>query len=127
MGGQSDCRPMGAMVSELSRTPARRVLDDKVVAWRLAAAAHSNLSTSEADQIYIAIGIGDEFDAIDALLTAIVRDRIPLEHDLVMTVDSWLDRYRGQNAEPRLRQLLADIKLSSLRRVTAFERRLGSP
>lgn len=85
------------------RAPLRRAPDDDAVAWELAAAPHPHLSRAEADRIYIAIGVGDVFEAIDALLTAIARDRIPLSHDLVATVASWLDCYRGQDAEARLR------------------------
>ncbi|CAN5731088.1 hypothetical protein BH09ACT8_BH09ACT8_58520 [soil metagenome] len=90
--------------------PARRAPDDDAVAWELAAAAHPHLSRVDADRIYIAIGVGDTFEAIDALLTALARDRIPLNHDVVATVASWLDCYRGQDAEVRLRHVLAESR-----------------
>lgn len=106
--------------------PARRAPDDDAVAWELAAVAHPHLSRAEADRIYIAIGVGDVFEAIDALLTAIARDRIPLAHDLVATVASWMDCYRGQDAETRLRQLLAEINQVPPQQMSAFEERFGS-
>lgn len=108
------------------RAPARRAPDDDAVAWELAAAAHPHLSRAEADGIYIAIGVGEVFEAIDALLTAIARDRIPLGRDLVVTVASWLGCYRGQAAEARLRQLLTEIKQVPPQRMSAFEERFGS-
>jgi hypothetical protein len=99
-------------VCKPSRVPPRKVPDDAALAWELAAAAHPHLSRCEADRIYVAIGVGDAFDAIDALITAIARDRIRLGNDLVATVVTWLDRYVGQPTEPRLRQLIAEVQTS---------------
>jgi hypothetical protein len=99
-------------VSKPNRAPSTRPLNDAALAWELAAAAHPHLSRCEADRIYIAIGIGDAFDAIDALITAIARDRIRLGDDLVAAVLTWLDRYVGQPFEPRLRELIAKVQTS---------------
>lgn len=93
------------------RTPASKAPDDTALAWELAAAAKPHLSRTAADQIHIAIGIGETFDAIDALITAIARDRIPIDEALAATVSAWLDCYLGQNAEPRLRQLIAEASI----------------
>lgn len=87
------------------------------MAWELAGAARPYLNRVDADRIYIAIGVGDTFEAIDALLTAIARDRIPLDRDVVATVVSWLDRYHGQEAAARLRRLLAEAGVISPRGV----------
>ena len=83
--------------------------DDATLAWELAAAARPHLGRFEADRIYIAIGIGETFAAIDTLITAIARDRIALGEDLLATTSTWLDCYLGQDAEPRLRQLVAEV------------------
>ena len=106
-------------MSKPNRTPVRKAPDDDALAWALAAAAHPHLSRPDADRIYIAIGIGETFTAIDALLTAIAREAIPLGDDLVATVATWLDRYRGQDTEPRLRQLLAEVKTFPPHRISA--------
>ena len=66
----------------------------------LAATAHPYLSRVDADRIYIALGIGETFDAIDALITAIARNHIPLSDDLVATTATWLDCYLGQTPNP---------------------------
>jgi hypothetical protein len=100
------------------RVPARSVTarmapDDATLAWELAAAARPHLGRFEADRIYIAIGIGETFAAIDTLITAIARDRIALGEDLLATTSTWLDCYLGQNAEPRLRQLVAEVARAS--------------
>jgi hypothetical protein len=97
-------------VSKPSKTPARKAPDDTALAWELAAAARPHMSRAEADHIYIAIGIGETFDAIDALITAIARERIPVGQALAATVSAWLDCYLGQSAEPRLRDLIAEVK-----------------
>ena len=103
-------------MSKPSRTPVRKAPDDHALAWALAAVAHPYLSRPDADRIYIAIGIGETFAAIDALLTAIARNGIPVGDDLAATVATWLDCYRGQDTEPRLRQLLATVKISPQQR-----------
>jgi hypothetical protein len=113
-------------VSKPSRTPVRTAPDDDALAWELAAVAHPHLSRVDADRIYIAIGVGETFTAIDALITAIARDRVHLGEATVATVASWLDCYRGQNAEPRLRQLLAEVKRYPLQQLSAFEERFGT-
>ncbi|TPG28087.1 hypothetical protein EAH80_28565 [Mycobacterium hodleri] len=95
--------------------------DDDAVAWELTAAARQHLNKPDADRIYIAIGVGDTFDAIDALLGVIARDHIPLGDELVATVASWLDCYRGQDAELRLRQLLTEIEHRSPQSVSGFD------
>ena len=113
-------------MSKPSRTPVRKAPDDHALAWSLAAVAHPYLSRPDADRIYIAIGIGETYTAIDALLTAIARDRIPLGDDLVATVATWLDCYRGQDTEPRLRQLLAAVKTCPPQRISAATELPGS-
>jgi hypothetical protein len=84
--------------------------DDDALAWALASAVGPHITRLEADRIYIAIGVGETFAAIDALVTAISRERIPLSDELVATLTTWLDCYVGQDAEPRLRELIAEVK-----------------
>jgi hypothetical protein len=96
-------------VSTPRKTPVPKAPDDAALAWELAATARPYLSRVEADRIYITLGIGETFTAIDALITAIARNRIPLRDDLVATTASWLDCYVGQGAEPRLRHLLTEV------------------
>jgi hypothetical protein len=104
------------------RTPAKAP-DDTALAWELAAAARLHLSRADADRIHIAIGIGETFAAIDALITAIARERIAVGEDVLATVGTWLDCYLGQAAEPRLRQLVADLKPAPLQRIPTPEDR----
>ena len=91
------------------------VPDDVALAWELAATARPHLSRVDADGIYIILGIGETFAAIDALITAIARLHVPLSDDVVARTAAWLDCYRGQDAEPRLRGLLGDVGSTSTR------------
>jgi hypothetical protein len=90
--------------------PASKLPDGTALAWELATAARPQLSNVEADRIYIAIGIGEAFDAIEALITVIARKRIPVTEEMAATVNTWLDCHRSHNVEPRLRELIATAK-----------------
>lgn len=97
-------------MSNHRRAPIPRAPDDIKLAWALADAARPYLSAPELSAIHISIGVGETFTAIDVLVTAVARERLPLDGNLVGTVTAWLDCYVGQDAEPRLRELLADIQ-----------------
>lgn len=99
-------------------TPRRKAPDDAALAWELAATARPYLSRVDADGIFITLGIGETFTAIDALITVIARNHIPLSDDLVATTASWLDCYLGHEAEPRLRHLLTDV-LAAAQQITS--------
>jgi hypothetical protein len=90
--------------------PASKLPDGTALAWELATAARPQLSNVEADRIYIGIGIGEAFDAIEALITVIARKRIPVTEEMAATVNTWLDCHRSHNVEPRLRELIAKAK-----------------
>lgn len=96
-------------MSKQNSAPVRKALSDAALAWELAATAHPYLSRVDADRIYIALGIGDAFAAIDELVTIIALNQIPLGEDQVATAVTWLDCYLGHDAEPRLRKLLAEV------------------
>jgi hypothetical protein len=108
-------------------TPVRKAPDDAALAWELATTARPHLSRVDADRIFITLGIGETFAAIDILITAIARNHIPLRDDLVATTASWLDCYLGQDAEPRLRHLLTEVitAVSPQQQVPATHERTG--
>ncbi|WP_157681620.1 hypothetical protein [Mycobacterium sp. JS623] len=83
--------------------------DDTKLAWELADTARNHLSAAETSSVHIAIGLGDQFAAIDLLLTVIAREQVHADADLMATVTAWLDCYRGHDDEPRLRDLLAGV------------------
>ncbi len=104
-----------------NRTSIRKAPDGGELAFRLAAIARPHLSLAEADRIYVSVGIGDAFEAIDALIAIIARDRIPLGSDVVAVVTAWLDCYRGQKAEPHLRHLLDGVTSGPRQHVSVDE------
>lgn len=67
------------------------------------------MSRVEADHIYIAIGIGETFEAIESLITVIARERVPVNEVLAATASAWLDCYIGHPAEAALRALVAEV------------------
>lgn len=109
-----------------SSVPAPKAPDDVSLAWELAATAHPYLSRVDADRIYVALGIGEPFAAIEALVTAIAQNHIPLSDELVATIVTWLDGYVGQNAEPRLRELLAELTTNAGQRISTRSEPAGS-
>ena len=89
------------------------------LAWELAATARPHLSRVDADRIFIPLGIGETFAAIDALITVIAQNQIPLSEDQVAVTVAWLNRYLGQGAEPRLRHLLTSVMTVAFQQVPA--------
>lgn len=95
------------------------------LAWALAKAARPHLSKGEASRIFIEIGAGDTYAAIDTLISAMARKHIPLRPELADAVAAWLDGYRGQDAERQLRERLAEVVRHSPPRVSPFEELFG--
>lgn len=111
--GQDQTIAKGGRVSTSRKPPVRKAPDDAALAWELAATARPYLSRIDADRIYITLGIGETFAAIEALITAIACNDIPLDDELMAATASWLDCYHGQSAEPRLRHLLTKVIASA--------------
>ncbi len=106
-------------VPDQSRTSQPQPPNDDSLAWELAAAMRPYLNSHDAHRIYIAIGIGETFEAIDMLITLSARDRIALGEDVVAAVHNWLDCYQGQDAEPRLRQLVSVVGTYTSKQISA--------
>jgi hypothetical protein len=87
----------------------QRVPDDTALAWALAESARPYLFAEESSSVHIAIAVGEQFAAIDILMSAIARERVHLDAEVLATLTAWLDCYVGQDAEPRLRALLLEI------------------
>ena len=102
-----------------SRTSQPQPPNDDSLAWELAAAVRPYLNSHDAHRIYIAIGIGETFEAIDMLITLSAQDRIALGEDVVAAVHNWLDCYQGQDAEPRLRQLVSVVGTYTSKQISA--------
>jgi xanthosine utilization system XapX-like protein len=84
-------------------------LDEANLAWALAQAVKPQLNVGERNYIFVAIGAGDLFAAIRALIKWVVLKRIPVPPDLALRCASWLDAYVGHEDEKSLRRLIEDF------------------
>jgi hypothetical protein len=101
------------------RPPAQKAGADDALAWELAAVVCPYLRRADTDDIYIAIGIGETFAAIAALICALVLHQIPVSAAQAATVAAWLDRYRGHETEARLRHLIAELNIGVVHHMPA--------
>ncbi len=85
------------------------MIDEVGLAWALAHVAEAYLSTAEAHELYIAIGVGETFAAISLLIAVAAREDVALHRDLVCALTTWLNAYTGSEDEPRLRRLVGRI------------------
>lgn len=76
------------------------------LAWDLAEAVGSRLADRVSGELYTAIGAGDTYTAIKALLQMIVHRRVPISPPLVDRLTTWLAAYVHTDDAPHLRELL---------------------
>jgi hypothetical protein len=79
------------------------------LAWALALTAKQFLNVVERNDMFVAIGAGETFAVIRALLKWFAIKRIPVEPDLVRQCGSWLDAYVGHEDERYLRRVIEDF------------------
>jgi hypothetical protein len=79
------------------------------LAWALALAAKPFLDVAERNALFVAIGAGETFAVVRALVKWVAIKRIPVEPDLVRQCVSWLDGYAGHNDERYLRRLIEEM------------------
>lgn len=79
------------------------------LAWALALAAKPHLNVVERNGLFVAIGAGETFTVVRALVKWFAIKRISVEPDLVRQCVSWLDAYVGHEDERYLRRLVDDV------------------
>ena len=79
------------------------------LAWALALAAKPFLDVVERNDMFVAIGAGETFAVVRALVKWIAIQRIPVEPDLVRQCVTWLDGYVGHHDERCLRRLIEEM------------------
>jgi hypothetical protein len=79
------------------------------LAWALALAAKPFLDVAERNDLFVAIGAGETFAVVRALVKWVAIKRIPVEPDLVRQCVSWLDGYAGHDDERYLRRLIEEM------------------
>ena len=79
------------------------------LAWALAIAAKQHLGIVDRNNIFVAIGAGETFAVVRALVKWVAIKRIPVKPDLVRQCVSWLDGYAGHDDERYLRRLIDEM------------------
>jgi hypothetical protein len=92
------------------------------LAWALAQAIKPHLTSVDRNHLFVAIGAGETFPVIRALLKWAAAKCIPLGTDLLHQCITWLDAYRGHADEQCLRSLLEDYLIPNSFHVHATKR-----
>lgn len=87
----------------------RGTFPDSETAWELAAAARPCLTDDQRMMVFIEIGSGEGYLAIQRILNAVVRAEFALPGTMVSRLNRWLDAYSGNPDEHRLRDLIVSI------------------
>ena len=74
------------------------------LAWSLAEMAARLLGEAQRDELFVAIGVGDTFDAICTALDAISKAHCGVEGSTALKLKAWLTAYRGHDNEGQLRR-----------------------
>jgi hypothetical protein len=80
------------------------------LAWDLAEIAGFHIAEPDRTAVFTAIGAGDCYTAINALLETIVQVSVPVPPSLVSRIGDWLDAYIDHAEAPRLYELINAIK-----------------
>jgi hypothetical protein len=80
------------------------------LAWDLAEIAGFHIPEPDRTAVFTAIGAGDCYTAIEALLETIVRASVPVPPSLVARIGDWLSAYIHHAEAPRLYELINAIK-----------------
>jgi hypothetical protein len=82
------------------------------LAWELAEVVGPVLADRDRAELYVAIGSGYSYAAIDTLLQMIVQRRLPVSLAVVTKIADWLNGYVYSGDAPRLHELLYAIRSS---------------
>lgn len=109
-----------ARLAEVCRVPPELMIggamvDEAELAWDLAQFVDPYLRGAERNDIYIAIGVGETFWAIQTLITAAVRTGLLLPRELIVGCTDLLAVYVGNDHEPYIRQLIGQMQRSTPR------------
>lgn len=101
-----------------SRPKTRRlIISDEDMAWLLVDAVKSCLTDYERTIVFVELGCGESYLAIKRILTALTSNRMTLPVALVSKLTGWLKSHAGSPEEPKLRMMLAVIRLHQLETV----------
>jgi hypothetical protein len=87
------------------------IISDEDMAWLLVDAVDSRLTGYERTIIFVELGGGESYLVIERILTALMSTRMALPVAILSKLTGWLNSYAGSPEEPRLRMMLAVIRL----------------
>ena len=83
------------------------------VVWELAELVGPHLRRAERAELYVSIGSGEMLSPMGYLMAAVVRLGLSVPGEIIERCAMWLKGYVGHDAEPSLRELVAQIRTSS--------------
>jgi hypothetical protein len=86
-------------------------ISDHDMAWLLVDAVPSCLTGYERTRVFVELGCGEGYLAITRILSAVVFKQMALPVTALSRLTGWLNGYAGSPEEPRLRMMLAVIRL----------------
>jgi hypothetical protein len=86
---------------------------DIQLAWELAEVGARHLDATERDNLYVAIGAGETFKAVESLMHAVVGNGVALRAETITRLLAWLDGYRNHPDERGLRRLIAELNIDT--------------
>ena len=93
------------------------IISDEDMAWLLVDAVNSRLTGFERTIVFVELGSGESYLVIQRILTAIMSTRVALPVAILSKLTGWLNGYSGSPEEPRLRMMLAVIRLQQFQAV----------
>jgi hypothetical protein len=93
------------------------IISDHDMAWLLVDAVKSCLTGYERTIVFIELGCGESYLAIKRILTVLLSTRMALPVAILSKLTGWLNGYAGSPEEPRLRMMLAVIRLQQFEAV----------
>ena len=87
------------------------IISDADMAWLLVDAVKSCLTGYERTIVFVELGCGESYLVIQRILTALLSTPMALPVAILSKLTGWLNGYAGSPEEPRLRVMLAVIRL----------------
>lgn len=84
------------------------VSSDAEMAWLLADATDC-LASADRARLFVELGCGENYLAIERILKALVSEQVALPYAVLAKLTHWLNGHAGSPEEPCLRELVSEI------------------
>jgi hypothetical protein len=92
----------------------RAVSADRL-AWQLAERLNDRISETDRAAMYCSLSCGDTFDALAAVIRLVTDYRVSVTPSVIVELHAWLNGYRGNRDEPRIRALIDALEPTRIR------------